>query len=246
VNSAVLLFLIACWLTSAYMAFMVMRSYMRDGAEGDYLGWSFAIGYGCYLGLVAWDILRFVHYGRTWSWPWTVALCALVGASAIGIGGRFRLRRFHDERRALSRPAGNALKVLIADDHVMVVQMFKILFAARGYEVLPVALTTAEALAAARAHRPDIAVIDVYMNGGTIGGLALISELRRQFPGLVIVAISGDAFAVNGALAAGADEFVAKAGTPTSTQDVFTAVEAQVAKRRAGKVSQPATKGDKK
>jgi DNA-binding response OmpR family regulator len=53
------------------------------------------------------------------------------------------------------------LKVLIAEDDLMIAEMLEELLVESGYEVCGIGRTVAEAVALARRHRPDLVVIDV-------------------------------------------------------------------------------------
>jgi DNA-binding response OmpR family regulator len=53
------------------------------------------------------------------------------------------------------------LKVLIAEDDVMIADMLEELLVESGYEVCGIGRTVAESVALARRHRPDLVVIDV-------------------------------------------------------------------------------------
>jgi DNA-binding response OmpR family regulator len=53
------------------------------------------------------------------------------------------------------------LKVLIAEDDVMIADMLEELLVESGYEVCGIGRTVAESVALARRHKPDLVVIDV-------------------------------------------------------------------------------------
>lgn len=70
--------------------------------------------------------------------------------------------------------------VLIADDHELVRTGIRRLLEDIGCDVVAEAATGEEAIAEARVHRPDLALIDIHMPG--IGGLEATQKLRRIHP----------------------------------------------------------------
>ena len=68
------------------------------------------------------------------------------------------------------------LKVLIAEDDLMIADMLEEHLIASGYDVCGIARTVTEGLALAREHKPDIAVIDMRLADGGRG-----TELVAQF-----------------------------------------------------------------
>jgi DNA-binding response OmpR family regulator len=61
------------------------------------------------------------------------------------------------------------IKVLIAEDDLMIADMAEEILVERGYEVCGIARTVAEAVALGRRHRPDLAVIDLRLADGGLG-----------------------------------------------------------------------------
>jgi len=79
-----------------------------------------------------------------------------------------------------------ARRVLIADDHEVIVQGVRGLLEARpNHHIVAEAFDGREALEAARATRPDIAVIDYMMP--ELNGLELTRALKQEFPGIEIL-----------------------------------------------------------
>jgi two-component system, response regulator PdtaR len=69
------------------------------------------------------------------------------------------------------------LKVLIAEDDLMIADMAEETLVASGYEVCGIARTVAEAVALGWRHRPDLAVIDLRLaDGGR--GTEIAAQLR--------------------------------------------------------------------
>ena len=108
------------------------------------------------------------------------------------------------------------LKVLLVDDHAIVREGFKRLFAdADGVEVVAEAATADAALHAAGKSRPDIAVIDLNLGAGG-NGLALLASLRQTHPQIrcIMLSMHDDPGLVLRALDQGAAGYVSKAVAP--------------------------------
>jgi DNA-binding response OmpR family regulator len=71
------------------------------------------------------------------------------------------------------------LKVLIAEDDLMIADMAEEILVANGYEVCGIARTVAEAVALGQRHKPDLAVIDLRLADGGIG-----TDIATQLSGL--------------------------------------------------------------
>ena len=69
------------------------------------------------------------------------------------------------------------VKILIAEDDLMIADMAGEFLSACGYEVCGIARTVGEAVAFSKAHRPDLALIDLRLARGDIG-----TEIIRQLP----------------------------------------------------------------
>ena len=113
------------------------------------------------------------------------------------------------------------MRVLLADDELRVRSALRLLLEqTAGIEVVGEA-GSGEGLAYfARATCPDVALLDWEL--APEGGLPVLRALRATRPGLVIVALSSRPEAKQEALAAGADAFVDKSGTP---EGVLSAIE---------------------
>jgi len=76
-------------------------------------------------------------------------------------------------------PAGYLVRVVLADDHPIVLRGLEQLFESEpGFEVLATAATGAEALEAVRLHKPDVLVLDLRMPDKT--GIDVLRELRAE------------------------------------------------------------------
>ena len=70
------------------------------------------------------------------------------------------------------------LKVLIAEDDLMIADMAEATLVENGYEVCGIARTVDEAVALGRRHKPDLAVIDVRLADGGLG-TEVAAQLRN-------------------------------------------------------------------
>jgi CheY-like chemotaxis protein len=61
------------------------------------------------------------------------------------------------------------LKVLIAEDHLMIADIAEEILIEHGYEVCGIARTVAEAVALAQHHKPDLAILDLRLADGDLG-----------------------------------------------------------------------------
>jgi DNA-binding response OmpR family regulator len=103
-------------------------------------------------------------------------------------------------------------RVLIIDDDVSLGRALTKHLERAGHDVRQAANGDAGIRACER-HTPDVVIVDIFMPGQ--GGLQTIGRLRRQWPEMKIVAMSGVTSAgsldVEGhAVALGADRFVSK------------------------------------
>lgn len=81
------------------------------------------------------------------------------------------------------------LKVLIAEDNVLIADMLEYFLNSEGYDVCGIAATVDEAVALADLHKPDLAVLDFRLDGG------FGSEIRartKDKDSMKILFVSGD------------------------------------------------------
>lgn len=107
------------------------------------------------------------------------------------------------------------VRVVLADDEAVVragVRM--ILSADPGIEVVAEAGDGRSLVELVRAHRPDVALVDIRMPG--LDGLAAVPELRRVAPGTAVLIMTafGEDAAIARALGDGAAGFLLKTGDP--------------------------------
>jgi two-component system KDP operon response regulator KdpE len=120
-------------------------------------------------------------------------------------------------------------RFLIVDDEPQILRALRINLTARQYEVFT-AVDGAQALAAARADRPDIVVLDLGLPD--IDGVEVIHDLRAWSP-VPIVVLSGrvDSHDKVDALDAGADDYVTK---PSSVDEAGPRPRGDPASRSGG------------
>jgi class 3 adenylate cyclase len=102
-------------------------------------------------------------------------------------------------------------RILVADDNPMNVDILQARLAAHGYEVVT-ASDGEEALAVARAERPDLILLDVMMpklDGRDVCG-RLRADPELPFMPIILVTARGDPRDVVAGLEAGADEYLTK------------------------------------
>ncbi|SDH91252.1 DNA-binding response regulator, NarL/FixJ family, contains REC and HTH domains [Sinosporangium album] len=107
------------------------------------------------------------------------------------------------------------IRVVLADDEAMIRAGIKaVLSADPGIEVVAEAADGREAVEQVRAHRPDIALLDVRMP--RLDGLSAAAVLRASMPevGVVMLTTFDEDDYVAGALEAGAGGFLLKAADP--------------------------------
>lgn len=78
-------------------------------------------------------------------------------------------------------------RILVVDDHADSRDLIAFMLAGGGHEAR-VAGDAGEALALVRRERFDLGVIDIFMP--VRDGIALIGDIRREYPGLKLIAIS--------------------------------------------------------
>jgi DNA-binding response OmpR family regulator len=87
------------------------------------------------------------------------------------------------------------LKVLIAEDDLMIADMSEDVLVERGYEVCGIGRTVAQAVALGRRHLPDLAIIDMRLADGGLGSevAAQLTDLER----LGILYVTGNVSSVD-------------------------------------------------
>ena len=120
-------------------------------------------------------------------------------SEGLGRGARFTLTlpcavaaHEREEARAESEAAGDSVPVLVVDDSTETVELLKLLFTRKGYDVVG-AQSASEAVARAREKSPGVIISDIGMPG--VDGYTLLAELRRMpgLEGVPAIALTGHA-----------------------------------------------------
>ena len=117
--------------------------------------------------------------------------------------------------------------MLLADDEAMVrAGVRAILAAAPDIDVVAEAGDGREACELARAHRPDVALLDIRMP--VLDGLGAAAELRRAVPDVAVVMLTtfSEDEHITVALDSGASGFLLKSGDPYELMAAIRAVHA--------------------
>ena len=115
---------------------------------------------------------------------------------------------------AADRVPSLGVRLVVVDDHHMIVFGLRSLFQTRPeVQIVAWAHDAEEALAACRAHRPAVAVLDVGLDGSAVDGIELCRRLRAELPEIEVVFYTGmvELGLAEKALAAGAKGVVSKA-----------------------------------
>jgi DNA-binding NarL/FixJ family response regulator len=123
-----------------------------------------------------------------------------------------------------------AVRVVIADDNVDLRDFVRLnLELAGGFDVVGEAGDASTTIGLAEALRPDVLLVDLFMPGGE--NVDVISEVRRQAPGVGVVVLTG--WLVAGqrerVLADGASDYLEK--RPDLMASVIPAIRAAVGAR---------------
>ena len=104
-----------------------------------------------------------------------------------------------------------SIRLLLADDHALVRKGLRLILAQQpGFNVVAEASDGHEAVALARQHRPDVALMDIAMP--RLSGVMATREMLEQAPGsqVLILSMHGDAAYVRECLRAGAKGYLLK------------------------------------
>ena len=114
------------------------------------------------------------------------------------------------------------LKVLIADDHPLVLQgIRRALEASDDIEVVGEARSGEEALALVERRNPNLVLLDLHMPG--IGGLECIEQIKQRWPEVktVVISASEDRTSIDSTLLAGANAYILKSVSPVDIPSVL-------------------------
>jgi DNA-binding NarL/FixJ family response regulator len=110
------------------------------------------------------------------------------------------------------------IRVVLADDHALVLEGLRNLLAAEpGVQILATATDGERALDAVRRFGPDVLVLDYQMT--FMGGIACLHRIREENLPVRVLILSafGDAHAMRAAVEGGADGFALKTDSPIAT-----------------------------
>ncbi|HJU10459.1 MAG TPA: response regulator transcription factor [Candidatus Binataceae bacterium] len=130
----------------------------------------------------------------------------------------------------MSTPAGEVIRVMLADDHRVLRESLKLLLERNGCEVVGEAATGEEALALAARLRPQVLVMDLEMPG--LGGLAVTPRVLRLSPAprvLILSAYDDEEYVIEALTRAGAAGYLLKRD---GTEELISAVRAINAGKR--------------
>jgi pilus assembly protein CpaE len=128
-------------------------------------------------------------------------------------------------------------RILVVDDNADLLQMIRMLLEERGGHEVILSAEGEDGLAKARANPPDLAIIDVMMPG--INGYEVCRQLRQnpataQIP-IIILTARGQPVDRETAMAAGADDYIAKPVTMAELLErVNRLLTSKVTRRAAG------------
>lgn len=121
-----------------------------------------------------------------------------------------------------SAPSPSFIRVLVADDHVTVLEGLTVILGRQpDMRVVAEAVTGAEAVALWHHHRPDVTLVDIRMPG--MDGVTVIEEIRRADPAarLIVLTTCDTDNEIYRAVRAGARAYLLKDGTREELVDTI-------------------------
>ena len=82
------------------------------------------------------------------------------------------------------------MRVVLADDSILLREGVARLLAEAGFDVVGQAADAEELLEQVAAHQPDVAIVDIRMPPDTDGGLRAAREIRARHPGIGVLVLS--------------------------------------------------------
>jgi DNA-binding NarL/FixJ family response regulator len=82
------------------------------------------------------------------------------------------------------------MRVVLADDSVLLREGVARLLAEAGFEVVGQAENAGELLRQVATHQPDVAIVDIRMPPEADGGLRAAREIRQEYPGVGVLVLS--------------------------------------------------------
>ncbi|MFN3625144.1 MAG: response regulator [Hyphomicrobium sp.] len=104
------------------------------------------------------------------------------------------------------------MKVLVIDDHPVVIQGCRRLLEDMGVEEILVAASLSEGFRIYRQKRPEMIIVDLSMQSGALGGLSFIRRLRihDETTPVLVLSMHSDRMIVSRALEVGANGYLLK------------------------------------
>lgn len=122
-------------------------------------------------------------------------------------------------------------RVLLIDDHPVVLQGCRRLLEDAGVPEVIEATSEVEGYRLFRQHRPDVVIVDLALQGGGLGGLGLggLELLRRlrvedSHTPILVLSMHGDPVIVSRAMEAGATGYLLKDSPPENLLEAFETV----------------------
>ena len=114
-------------------------------------------------------------------------------------------------------------RVLVIDDHPIVLQGTTQLLEDVGVKQVHQAQSLADGFRAYRTQKPDVIIVDLAMHNGSLGGLSFIRRLRLhdQDTPILVFTMHSDPVIVSRALGVGATGYVLKDTPPEEVQTAF-------------------------
>jgi two-component system nitrate/nitrite response regulator NarL len=102
------------------------------------------------------------------------------------------------------------MRIVVCDDHLLLLEALGLALGASGHEVVALAGNPDEAIAAVEMHKPDVCLLDVNFPGGT--SVMAIHQIREVSPETKVVMLSAEAdhAIVGRAIVEGASGYVGK------------------------------------
>lgn len=118
------------------------------------------------------------------------------------------------------------MKVLVIDDHPIVIQGCRRLLEDAGVDEMLVATCPSEGFRLHRNKRPDMIIVDLAMQSATLGGLSFIRRLRLhdQNTPILVLSMHSDHLIVSRALELGANGYLLKDSVSEEFLTAFRAV----------------------
>lgn len=117
------------------------------------------------------------------------------------------------------------LRVILADDHALILQAMQLLVERiEGVRVVASAGNGREAIALAREHHPDLVIMDIEMD--QLNGIDAALQMRQEFPDTRVLILSShtDEKTVHRAVRAGVSGYLVKSSMPSELTAAVSAI----------------------